>query len=258
MNSPTTDRPSPAADHSQRKVVLTAALGLLGMAILAPFAQFGVLQTLVVPDDPMATFNNIVSQAGLFQAAIVAFAIVVILDVIVAWAFYVLLRPVNKTLALIVAWLRVIYGVAFAFVLINLARVVQLTSEGASAADQGAPAVASSIAAFNTSWDIALGIFGLHLLGLGFLMFRSADFPRILSALIVLAGVGYLADALGTIFVAGYGLTISLYTFVGEALLIIWLFWMAWKGRPTAQAIGSAESPAALGETAEPVGEVAP
>jgi len=231
-----TNRPPP--DHSQRRIYLTAAIGLLLMAVLAPFAQFGVLQTLVVPDSPAATYNNIAAQTGLFQAAIAAFLIVAILDVVVAWAFYILLRPVNRTGALVVAWLRVIYGAIFALVLLNLVRAAQLVQGDGSAAT----AVSASIEAFNVSWDIALGIFGLHLLGLGALLFRWDAFPRILAALVVLAGAGYLADALGTILIAGYGLTISVVTFVGEAVLIVWLFWIAIKGRPATHAAPDART----------------
>ena len=89
--------------------------------------------------------------------------------------------------------------------------------------------VAAAVASFDTGWHLALGIFGLHLVGLGALLFGSAA-PRLLAALVVLAGVGYLADSIGTILIAGYALTISTFTFVGEALLIVWLFWRAARG----------------------------
>jgi hypothetical protein len=89
--------------------------------------------------------------------------------------------------------------------------------------------VAAAAASFDTGWHLALGIFGLHLVGLGALLFRFTA-PRLLAALVVLAGAGYLADSIGTIFVADYGLTVSTFTFVGEALLIFWLFWRAARG----------------------------
>ena len=63
--------------------------------------------------------------------------------------------------------------------------------------------VASSIASFNNGWDVALAIFGLHLVGLGVLLFKSVDFPKVLGALVAIAGVGYLADSFGTILVPG-------------------------------------------------------
>ena len=224
------------------KVALAIGFGLLLMAILAPFAQFGVLKTLIVPADAAATTSNIAASLGLFQAAIVAFLIVAILDVVVAWGFYVLLRPVNEGLARLVGSLRVVYAAVFAFALINLFDAAGLVQSATGTALQSGPLqaqVAAAVAAFDTGWHLALGIFGLHLVGLGALLFRFAA-PRLLAILVVLAGIGYLADSLGTVFVPGYGLTISTFTFVGEALLIFWLFWRAARGLRSSEAVVAA------------------
>ena len=220
------------ADQSKRRFALVAGFGLLAMALLAPFAQFGVLQTLIVPADLAATITNLLASEGLFRAAIAAFLIIAILDIAVAWALYVLLRPVNETLALLVAWLRVAYAAVFAYALVNLLDVAELLQGTNGAASSGPiqAQVASSIASFENGWDLALAIFGVHLVGLGALLFKSVEFPKVLGALVALAGVGYMADSFGTILVPGYTLTISLFTFVGEALLIIWLIKFAIKG----------------------------
>jgi hypothetical protein len=223
-------------------VALATAISLLLMAILATFAQFGVLKTLIVPADSAATTSNIAASLGLFQAAIVAFLIAAILDVVVAWGFYVLLRSVNKRLARVVGLLRIAYAAVFAFALLNLFDAAGLVQDATGTALQSGPLqaqVAASVASFNTSWHLALGIFGLHLVGLGALLFRFTA-PRLLAALVVLAGAGYLADSIGTIFVADYGLTVGTFTFVGEALLIFWLFWRTARGsRSSAPAVGT-------------------
>jgi hypothetical protein len=229
---------------TQPKVALAMAVSLLLMAILAPFAQFGVLKTLIVPADAAATTTNIASSLGLFQTAIVAFLSVAILDVIVAWGFFVLLRPVNERLARLVGSLRIVYAAMFAFALLNLVDVVRVVDGATGTALQSGPLqaqVAAAVASFDTGWHLALGIFGLHLVGLGALLNRFAA-PRLLAGLVVLAGVGYLADSIGTIFIADYGLTISTFTFIGEALLIVWLFWRAARGsQPSATAVGTAD-----------------
>jgi len=230
---PTAGREGQGADHSKRTFALVAGFGLLAMALLAPFAQFGVLQTLIVPADAAATTSNILGSAGLFRAAIAAFLIIATLDIVVAWGLYILLRPTNASLALLVAWLRVAYAAVFAYALVNLLDVAQLlqnTSATALSPVQVQAQVASSIASFNNGWDLALAIFGLHLVGLGALLFKAVDFPKVLGALVAVAGVGYLADSFGTILVPDYTLTISVFTFIGEALLIVWLFKLAIKG----------------------------
>ncbi len=71
-----TDTTGPPADVSPRRVALIAGLGLLVMAVLAPFAHFGVLETLVVRMDATATVENIVASEGLFRFAIAAFLVV--------------------------------------------------------------------------------------------------------------------------------------------------------------------------------------
>jgi hypothetical protein len=91
----------------------------------------------------------------------------------------------------------------------------------------------ASIASFDSGWDMSLAIFGLHLVGLGYLLFKSVDFPRFLGVLVVVAGVGYVADTFARILVSDFEFNISLFTFVGEALLIFWLLWRAIKGFPS-------------------------
>lgn len=254
MNRSITGATRMTADHSQRRVALATAFSLLFVAVLAAFAQFGAINTLIVPADTTATTNNIVASAGLFRAAIAAFLIVAILDVVVAWGLYVILRPANESLALLVAWLRVVYAAVFAYALVNLLDVAQLLQgTGATSLSPGQIQiwVASSIASFGNGWDLALAIFGLHLVGLGALLFRSVAFPRFLGALVVLAGVGYLADSFGTILVPDYSLTISVFTFLGEALLIAWLFKFAIKGTRSPESHRTvADAPARASEAA--------
>jgi hypothetical protein len=214
-------------------VALTAGIALLLMAVLAPFAYFFVLQGLVEPADAAATVDNITASEGLFRTGIAAWLVIIALDIVVAWALYVLLRPVNEALAVLVAWMRLVYTAIFAIAVANLFDVAQLlggAERSAFGPEQLQAQVMSSIASFENGWDIGLAIFGLHLLGLGVLLFGPTVFSRVLSALVMVAGGGYLADSLGEILVPGYAVSLAVFTFVGEVLLIGWLFWVAIKG----------------------------
>jgi hypothetical protein len=221
-----------------RAVALIAGLSLLVMAVLAPFALFGVLGSIVVPGDATATVNNLVASEGLFRIGIAAFLIVIMLDLVVAWALYALLRAVHPTLAVLTAWLRLAFAAVFASALISLLDVAQLvggTGGPTLQGDQLEATVMASLASFDNGWiAIALSIFGLHLLGLGYLVARSAMFPmsRVLGVLVIISGLGYLIDSFGMILVPDYAWTIGMFAFVGEALLILALLWRAVRDFP--------------------------
>jgi hypothetical protein len=232
-------------DISQRKVALIAAFGLLGMAVLAPLALFGILNPLVDTSNPTATVANFLESEGTFRLAIAAWLVVTFLDVLMAWALYVILRPVNATLAMLVGWLRLAAAAAFLPALANLLDVAQLLGSTAASALPAAVVeaqVMASVASFHNAWDLVLAVFGLHLLGVGALVYKSIQFPRFLGVLVVIAGVGYLADTFTRILVPDFDFTFSLFTFVGEALLIVAFWYRAIKGF-----VEEPDSPATVG-----------
>ena len=103
-----------------------AGFGLLLMAILAMFANFSVIEGLVVPNDVPTTIQNIMDYEILYRAGLISFVIVLILDVLVAWALYVLLKPLHRNLAVLAAWFRLIYTAIFAVALNHLLNVLSL------------------------------------------------------------------------------------------------------------------------------------
>jgi hypothetical protein len=227
IEPPTTNLPS-------RRIALVGAIGLLFIAVLSPFARFGVLQALVIPGDAAGTLNNIVASEGLFRAGVAALLIVVMFDIVVAWAIYVLLRPTSPTVALLDGWLRLAYAGVFAAALANLVDVTQLVGGSAGVAlrpEQLETQVMALLGSFDNGWiGIALAIFGLHLACLGTLLFQSAHFPKFLGVLVIVAGAGYLADSFTMILLPDIPFTFSVFTFVGEALLMVWLFIRAARG----------------------------
>jgi hypothetical protein len=198
------------------------------MAVLAG-TMFAAFENLVISGDAAKTARNIVDHELLFRTIICGFLIVAVLDVVVAWALYVFLIPVNKGIALLSAWFRVVYAAVFAAALSNLFVAVGLLTDAYSSRALGTgqlnAQVMTSVNAFNVGWDAALAIFGLHLLVLGYLVFKSGYIPRALGILVMVASLGYLIDSFGAILSAGYNANVAQFTFVGEVLLMVWLLW---------------------------------
>lgn len=210
-----------------------AGFGLLLMAILAIFANFFVIERLIIPEDAATTANNIISNELLFRGGIASFIIVLILDVLVAWALYILLKPVNKNLALVAAWFRLIYTAIFGVALYNFLSVLQLVSDAdyltVFETDQLYAQVMLFINAFNNAWLIGLVFFGFHLLVAGYLIFKSGFMPRIIGILLILASMGYLIDNFAKVLLSNYTdyetiflLIVAVPGVIGEVSLAIW------------------------------------
>jgi hypothetical protein len=95
------------------------------------------------------------------------------------------------------------------------------------------------LSAFQSGWDLALIIFGLHLFVLGLLVFGSSKGKalRVLGILVIAAGLGYIVDGCGKLLLPDYSLTVGAYTFVGEALLMFWLLWKGIRGTDSNRAM---------------------
>jgi hypothetical protein len=225
------------AEVSQRKAAVVAGLGLLLMTVLAIFANFVVVEGLVVPEDATATASNIADNELLFRAGICCFMVVAALDVVVAWALYAFVKQVNKGLSLLMAWFRLVYAALLGVAVANLLGALLLLG-GASYLAAFEPGqlhaqVALSVNAFSHTWDIGYVFFGLHLFLLGYLVFRldyPGYIPKILGVLIVIASLGYLVDSFGKFLLPNYDANIGMFTFFGELLLMLWLLWGGAKG----------------------------
>ena len=111
---------------SLRQAALVAGFGLVIMAVAAPFAEFFVYAKMVVSGNTGATVQNMQTQGGLLLAGIFSYLVVFICDVLVAWALYVLLIPVNRALSLLTAWFRLVYTAIALFALVNDRQIAAL------------------------------------------------------------------------------------------------------------------------------------
>ena len=91
----------PANDQgmSLRQAALTAGFGLLIMTVAAPFAEFYVYPKLIIPGHIDQTAQNILANRQLYLAGVFANLLTYVCDVLVAWALYVLLIRVNRSLS---------------------------------------------------------------------------------------------------------------------------------------------------------------
>lgn len=199
-----------------RRIAVITGLSLLAMAIIAPIAVFGVIGEVRVSGDATATAAAILESAGAYRAAVAALVLVAILDVVIAWGLYVLFIPAGTELSRLAAWFRLAYVAVFLPAIANLLLALL-------AAESDPARTLFYLRAYDLTWQAGLAVFGVHLLLLGVLAWRSGFVYRVLAALLVLAGAGYIFDGFAALLLATPSITLATFTFVGEVLFILWL-----------------------------------
>jgi len=222
---------SNVTDISQRRTAIIAGVALLIMAILGFLFNPA---NLLVSGDAAATANSIRANESFFRISIGGFVVVAILDVIVAWALYVLLKPVNPSISLLAGWFRMVYAAILAISLGSLVSVLPLLNGAeyfaAFGTEQLHVQVMSLLNIFNNGWNIGLVFFGLHLFFLGYLIIKSSYVPKIIGIFLIITSIGYIIDSIGMLLLPAYDLTLVMFTFWGEVVLMGWLLWKGVKG----------------------------
>jgi len=215
-------------------LVLARYAGILYLVIIicAGFAEGFVRSSLIVPGDAAATAGNILAHEGLFRLGFAADLLAFISDLVVAVLFYLLLKPVSKTLSLIAAFFRVLAHPAIASVnlLNHFAALLLLSGAGYLSPfneDQVNAMVLMSLETHRYGYLIGGAFFGFHCLLLGYLLIRSDLFPGILGILMAVASLGYLAESFGNFLFPGYEdvltLTVAVPAVIAEVSLCLWL-----------------------------------
>jgi hypothetical protein len=201
--------------RSLRTASLIAGLALALMAVLAVFGNFVALQPLVTPEDATKTAMDISNSEALFRWGIASLILVAVLDIIVAAALLRLFEPVNRSLAITAAWFRVAYAAVYLVAIIQLVVALGLLGDPEQAL--------RAIDAYGTIWLVGLIFFGINLLLIGYLAYRSGFMSKVFGILLVIAGLGYIADGFLAVLVPDPPISIGQFTFIGEVALIFWL-----------------------------------
>lgn len=215
-----------------RRAALVVVIGLLATTLGVPIAEFVIWPSLVNPDSIAQTVSNIRANEGTFLFVSFAYMAGFVGDLLVAWALYYLLRPVNKSLAALAAGLRAAQGIVAIGAALNLFtvfRLLHLDSFAALGPDQVNAQVLVLLSSFGYEWGFALVIFGIHLGLTGYLVYRSGYIPRLVGILLAGAGLGYVVLHLRAYLYPHLELGFLFVTLLGELVFILWLAIWGWR-----------------------------
>jgi len=213
-----------------RQAAITAGISSVIMFFAAMIAEFYARQNLIVTNNADATAINIINHNGSFKTGILGFIVVIICDVLVSWALYIFLNPVNKEISLLAALFRLIYTGIFGVSLLNFVTGFRLLTHTKYVTLSVNQQALLSFNAFDDGWAIGLLFFGIHLLLLGYMILKSNFIPKLIGILLLLAATVYIVVNLAKLLLADYvnyknllTLFVAIPSILGEVGFAIWL-----------------------------------
>jgi hypothetical protein len=209
----------------------TCGVLYLYIIVAGIFAELFVRSKLVVATDAGATANNIIANESLFRFGFVGELLHLTFDVAVAVILYALLRPVDRNIALLAAFMRFacinILAVASLSHFVALRLVAEADYLRTFSAGQLHAVALLALKLHGDGYNIGLLFFGFACLSLGYLVFRSGFLPRTIGVLMAIAGVCYLINSLSQFLAPAFASTLfpALFVpiFVAELSLALWL-----------------------------------
>lgn len=219
-----------AAETSPLVYARTAGFLYLLIIFFGIYSEVFIRADLVVAEDATATASNILASERLFRFGFVADAIMLVSDVALAILFYVLLKPVSKTLALMAAAFRLMQASILGFNLLNYYAALLLVN-GVGFDKTLTIEQLNTLALFfldlhGHGYDLGLIFFGVSSLILGYLIIKSTIFPSVLGYGLIAAGVVYLLGSF-TLFISPAYISfiepVYIIPLVAESSFCLWL-----------------------------------
>lgn len=207
-----------------------AAILYLLIIVVGALNQIFIRGRLIVSGDAMSTAENIVTAESLWRIGIAGDIIMHVYDIPIILILYILLKPVNKNLALLAVLFNLIQTAVLVVNKLNLLMPLFLLGN----ADYLKVIEPSQLYAlsylFVRAHDFGFGIglifFGFACLIYGYLLFRSGYFPRAVGVLMVIAGLSYLTNSFTLILAPEYSgaiFPVLALALIGELSLSLWL-----------------------------------
>lgn len=233
-------------NRTARRIVVTAALLYLLIAVAAIVAHVVVPATI---QETAAIVQSVEEQEAEeyrgFATAVVEHSrlwlvggaggefVVLLSEVVLSVLLFVLFASVDKTIAILAMVARLVMttihgaNVIFYFAALHVARFATAATGGITDT-----VVGSLIELHGIGFTIGITFLVIHMFALGYVMLRSSFIPRWIAALFLLAGVGYLIDATGILFIHAYEVTpppVAIAIALAELVFPVWL--LVWGRR---------------------------
>lgn len=219
----------------------------LVIIVIGLFGEMFVRDKLIVSGDATATAKNIMASELLWRFHIAAELFLLICAIVLLMILFVLLRPVSRELTLLALFFNLVsIGLEAATTMYLIVALFPLGNAGylkAFSPEQLYAMAYLPLKSHGYGFGVSLLFFGCFCVVIGRVIYRSGFLPKVIGALMQIAGLCYLTDSFALILAPAFAArlfpAILLPAFVGEVSLCLWLLIKGvnverWKERASA------------------------
>jgi hypothetical protein len=195
LSMATAAHPDPTPPATLQRYARVAGVAMLLSIVFGALGEAYIPGLIVVRNDAAATAANVLQNPGLVRAGFATYLVEGICDVALCVIFYILLKPVDRNLALLSAFFgmasMITFAVAESSYFASLLLVRDTAGMNAFSVDQRN---ALAMLAFRISTMIGalfLIMYGLATMLRGYLIARSGYLPKTLGVLFMIGGLGF-------------------------------------------------------------------
>jgi hypothetical protein len=231
-------------DNSQRTAARVAGWSFLFTMVIVVFANYGLLNPLMVRGDVAQTARNIVAHETQFRVTVVCFLAYSAGVFVLLVALYVILKPVNPGLALAGAIFRLVFASLWLLATLNLLSALRLLGSAsylqAFEVDRLQALARLHVAANFDAYYVGLPFFGLAATVCAYLFFKSNYIPKGLALFGVISSAWCVLCAFVYLVFPGFANPVNPYWFdspmaIFELALSFWLLFKGLRSSKTAE-----------------------
>lgn len=233
-------------DQSQRTAAKVAGFSLLFSTVVVVFANYVLLNPLIVPGDAVETARNIVAHETQLRITVVCFLTYSASVVVLLAALYVILKPVNQGLALVGALFRLVFATLWLLSTLNLLGALRFLNSATYLQvfelDRLQALSRLHIATNFDDYYVGLPFFGLAATVCAYLWLKSNYIPRGLAAFGVVSSAWCVICAFVFLIFPHFNKIVNDYWFdspmaLFEAALSLWLLFKGLSPRAITEPI---------------------
>ena len=223
-------------DNSQRIAARIAGVSGLLAVMIVVVGNYALLGPLVVPGNAVETARNILAHQTQVRVALTCFLTYGVTVVVLLSALYVILRPVDRLLALIGALFRFVFALLWLLTTLNLLGALRLVGNApylqAFEANHLQALARLQIAANFDDYYVGLPFFGLAATVCAYLWLRSGYIPKTLATFGLIASAWCVFCAFVFLIFPHFNEVVNDYWFDSPLAIfeLVVSFWILFKG----------------------------